>query len=223
MPIHEIQIKEYECVHCGYKWINRVNGKNGTIPKKCAKCKRMNWNGRGEGSDYNPILPNERSLRVKLYKYEGHLKTFMGVEGTQYSPNELCSAFLNLNPRPNMQELYKALHPLGEYDSYKYRFKHYIPDPDTERPHYPDQINLKRGYHKWIPDPKKKGYIIRNPVPFSESEYIKTVIRETILRREYMKKVIESRGQTVPKDEPLKELPYWLVSANLGLFPHKYE
>jgi phage FluMu protein Com len=49
MPIHEIQVKEYECAWCGYKWINRANGKDGDIPNKCAKCKRSAWiNGEAE-------------------------------------------------------------------------------------------------------------------------------------------------------------------------------
>jgi hypothetical protein len=43
MPIHDIKVKEYECAWCGYKWINRVNGKDGPIPDKCAKCKRGKW------------------------------------------------------------------------------------------------------------------------------------------------------------------------------------
>jgi hypothetical protein len=166
MPINKIQVSEYECIHCHYKWINRVNGKDGPIPKKCAKCKRMNWNGIGEGSGYDPITPEERSLRVQLAKYEGQHYLFKGIPGTQYGPNELCKAFLNLNPRPNVVELFTALHPIGTYgnyyDSYKHRYNHYIPDPDPDRPHYPDQFNLKRGDGKWIPHPKKRVIIYGN-------------------------------------------------------------
>lgn len=148
----------------------------------------------------------------------------MGVEGTQYQPNELCKVFLNLNPRPNMVELMKALHPIGDYfnhyDSYKHRKDHLIPDPDPDRPHYPDQINLKRGYKEWIPDPKRKGWFIRKRLPFIESEYVKTVLQESILRRKYMKEIIKSRGQKVPKEEPKRQFT-WLVSSNVGLFPMK--
>jgi len=28
---------------CGYKWINRINGKEGPKPKRCAKCKKWDW------------------------------------------------------------------------------------------------------------------------------------------------------------------------------------
>jgi hypothetical protein len=31
MPIHTIKVTEYECGHCGWKWINRINGKG--MPK----------------------------------------------------------------------------------------------------------------------------------------------------------------------------------------------
>jgi hypothetical protein len=61
MPIHEIQIKEYECAKCGYKWVNRINGKDGPIPDMCAKCKRVNWNNLSED-----ITPKENGLRRRI-------------------------------------------------------------------------------------------------------------------------------------------------------------
>jgi hypothetical protein len=57
MTIYVIRIKEYGCDKCGYKWINRINGKDGPIPERCAKCKRVNWNG---GSEIE-ITPEENS------------------------------------------------------------------------------------------------------------------------------------------------------------------
>ena len=45
MPITRIEVNEYNCMQCGYKWINRINGEDGPIPKYCAKCKRSTWNG----------------------------------------------------------------------------------------------------------------------------------------------------------------------------------
>jgi len=38
MPIL-IQVNEYECINCGYKWINRVNGKDGPVPKSAPNAK----------------------------------------------------------------------------------------------------------------------------------------------------------------------------------------
>ena len=101
MPIHTIETQEYECVHCGYKWVNRVNGKDGSIPQRCAKCKRYYWNdGQHEqaGRNPNPITPKERGLRVRLGGCE---------------PNELCEKFLSLKPRPTIEKLEYALYPLG--------------------------------------------------------------------------------------------------------------
>ena len=91
MPIHTIQVSEYECVHCGYKWINRVNGQDRPMPKNCAKCKRFHWNGKGEGLGYNPITPRERGMRMKLYKFEGQRDYCLGLGGntgpTSYARN----------------------------------------------------------------------------------------------------------------------------------------
>jgi hypothetical protein len=59
MTISRIQINEYQCVLCKYKWINRINGKDGQIPDRCAKCKARNWN---EGK----MTPEENGLRRRL-------------------------------------------------------------------------------------------------------------------------------------------------------------
>ena len=64
MPIHTIQVSEYQCAKCGYRWINRINGKDGPIPLKCAKCKRIHWN-----NPYEDTLGHtERGLRVPITK-----------------------------------------------------------------------------------------------------------------------------------------------------------
>jgi hypothetical protein len=190
MPIHKIQVSEYECVHCGYKWINRVNGQDKPIPKNCAKCKRFHWNGKGEGSGYNPITPAERSLRVRLYKFEGYLDRALGA-GRQYCPNALCEKFLHLNPRPTMKELHDALYPLG-WDPHKR--PNYIPDPDPNRPHISGRINLK--YESpWTADYKRKP----------DTEYDKLLQEEAQKRKEFMKKVIKSRGEKIPRVKSEKQ------------------
>ena len=43
MPVNIVQVKECECVKCGYRWINHKNGEDGSIPYRCAKCKRPDW------------------------------------------------------------------------------------------------------------------------------------------------------------------------------------
>ena len=72
MPIHKVLVNEYECLRCGYKWINRVNGKEGQKPRRCGKCKRWDW-------DEGPISDEEKRLRRKL----------MGLESTKVKANNM--------------------------------------------------------------------------------------------------------------------------------------
>ncbi len=164
MPIHKIQVYEYECVHCHHKWINRINGQDGPIPKNCAKCKRQNWKG-GDQIDEDLITPGERSLRMRLYKFEGTLNRCMG-EGREYRPNALCEAFLNVNPRPSMKELQYALYPLG-WDPRQRKWIGYVKDPDNP------------GYLKFDSTGK---------------QHFKLLIEEMITRRNFMKRIIKERG-----------------------------
>ncbi len=171
MPIKIIQVSEYECVHCGYKWINRVNGKEGPVPKNCAKCKRKYWNGKSKDEGYDPINPRERGLRRRLCRFEGYDKregTGWGGS-TSYWPNELCKKFLNLNPRPTISELKQALIPLG-WNPHRHRNR--VPDPD------------KPNYLKYDPDGQ---------------EYKKLLKDEVEKRREFMKRIIEERSQSQSK------------------------
>lgn len=105
MPIHTVQISEYECGHCGWKWINRTNGKDGQVPLKCAKCKRLNWNDPIK----EPIRDIERGLRARLANIE------CDVTMPQYKwthilrPNDFCRKFLDIKPRPTGKELIQAI------------------------------------------------------------------------------------------------------------------
>ncbi|MGA9170324.1 MAG: hypothetical protein WBZ20_09285 [Nitrososphaeraceae archaeon] len=58
MPISKIDVNEYGCIKYEYKWINRVNGKDGPVPKRCAKYKRLNWD-RDEIIGIDEISPKE--------------------------------------------------------------------------------------------------------------------------------------------------------------------
>lgn len=46
MPIRRVEVNEYECIKCSYKWVSRVNGQDRPKPIRCAKCKRIDWNER---------------------------------------------------------------------------------------------------------------------------------------------------------------------------------
>lgn len=70
-----------------------------------------------------------------------------------------------------------------------------------------ERINLKVNDSGWsIPDPDREGYFKWNRDPNFKSDWIKTLEEETRLRREVMKRVIESRGEKVPKEKTLKQL-----------------
>lgn len=68
MPVTIVQVKEYECVKCGYKWINRKNGQDKPIPNRCAKCKQLDW-------DKGNISKKESQYRYKLRYTVGEYKS----------------------------------------------------------------------------------------------------------------------------------------------------
>jgi hypothetical protein len=189
MPISKIETQEYECVHCGYKWVNRVNGKDGPVPKRCAKCKRFYWNDgqhTGRGDNPNPISPKERGLRVRLSNPRARLLEPVIVkvlrhpvpghpehdyEGTELKPNELCKKFLGLKPRPTIEELEHALYPLG-YNPRKHK-----------------------GYVRGEYMGDKLWKLVRN-----RKWYNAKLEEEAEKRREYMQQVIESREKIIPAE-----------------------
>jgi hypothetical protein len=90
--ITKITVNEYKCERCGYKWVNRRNGKDRPIPKKCAKCKRDNW----DGPKYSP---KERGLRNRI-RFLKQLYPDL--------PDRLIDRFLDI--RPTITELRKVLY-----------------------------------------------------------------------------------------------------------------
>lgn len=178
MPTRKIQVFEYECVFCRYKWINRINGKDGLVPQRCARCKRYYWNdGRHVGKS-DPITPNERGLRVKLYRFEGY-DSSNGSGNPSYKPNELCKKFLSVNPRPTIEELDKAMNPLGiSWDIHKHRFRKLVPEVrENVRPPFEKAYYLRGA-----------GYVREDP-----KGHERLLKEETLKRREYMKQIIDSR------------------------------
>lgn len=113
MSIQKIEVSEYTCEKCGYKWINRKSGKDGSIPERCAKCKKVNWNGEED------ITPQQRGLRMRvkglkeLYQHAG--RHWIGrLDPTDYTINwnsELTERFLELNP--TILELKQVIYPSG--------------------------------------------------------------------------------------------------------------
>lgn len=107
MPFRLIQVTEYECAKCGYNWINRINGKEGRKPKRCARCKKWDWE---EG--YLSRL--EKPIRRDILEVEDNPIRYSTLEGTGlYSiPTDLCATFLSIYPRPTLEELRSVLNPI---------------------------------------------------------------------------------------------------------------
>jgi hypothetical protein len=103
-------------------------------------------------------------MRVKVLRhpFPGHPEH--DYEGTELKTNELSEKFLSLEPRPTMQELEYAFHPLG-YDPRKH--KGYV---------FGEHIEGRR--YK----------LVRN-----RKAYNAELEKEALKRREYMQRVIESR------------------------------
>ena len=176
MPVSEIQTKEYECSWCGYKWINRFNGKDGPIPNNCAKCKKAKWDkGRAE-----LITPTENGLRRRI---KGFNRTCYWGNFTHSTniifPNDLSDRFLAIKPRSTINEMRQVLYPLG-FNTRKY--KYYIPDPDK-----PGKLKYAS---QCIPDPGNPGKMKYNP----DNEYKKLLEQEAQKRIEIMVKIMKSRG-----------------------------
>jgi len=160
-------------------WINRVNGKDGPVPQRCAKCKRFGWiDGQHVDRNPNPITDEERGLMMRLYKFEASKKPGYWTtprapdyvfHTTQYTPNELCKKFLSLKPRPRIDQLKYVLEPLG-----------------------PEARKILKNYTNR--SSSFKEYIKKNS-PELHKTYEDALQLEIKRRREYMQKIIDYREQ----------------------------
>jgi cytochrome c2 len=173
MTISRIEVNEYQCVKCGYKWINRVNGKEGPVPERCAKCKKHNWNSRKER-----ITPEENGLRRRikgmkqLHRYSSSYWNNPSIANCWNS--KLADKFLNLNPRPSIAELRRVVDTPGLVIGL------------TSQNQY-----SWRGY---VPDPRKPGWM-----KYDEKEYLKTLKLEAQKRQDTMQQIIKNRSfQSIP-------------------------
>jgi hypothetical protein len=175
MPSRKVEVIEYECAKCSYKWINRINGKESPKPKRCAECKRWDWE---EGY----LSRIQKQLRRDLLKIEDNqikYPTFFGDTAFISIPADICATFLSVYPRPTEHELRIVLNPicyLGPYDH-------------GRRPNYShrgtcsDQLDCCPG---WISD---KAGCYDNDKKIYES----MVRKEREVRHQLMKHIIDSR------------------------------
>jgi len=166
MPVSKIQVNEYHCIRCGYKWINRLNGKDGPVPTRCAKCKTSNW-------DRDAVSPKENGLRRRikgykqLYKYAGSYWNDNSIADCW--SDELTEKFLDLNPPPTITELERVAEPPG-----------LVLRPLSSQNQY-----IGRGY---VPDPEKPGWL-----KYDKEAYIKIIKQEAQKRQQVMRQIIETR------------------------------
>ena len=185
MPVHKIEVSEYECAYCGYKWINRVNGKDGPMPQRCAKCKRPNWN---TGYNESPMTPQESGLRrrvqnlyriyrLSVWRLTSTLPDLETFSVDDYLKPEVVAKFLSLNPRPTIQELMGVLYPPGLQLGL-------------------DSQNLIRK-EAWFPDPEKPGWLKHDKPPYKN--YLSVVKSDAQKQQQAMQQIINSRERLQKK------------------------
>jgi hypothetical protein len=185
MPIQRIEVSEYQCIHCGYKWINRANGKDGPIPKKCARCKRPNWDTGNYMSAKEVGLRRRVQNLYRVYHLSVWRLTNSSLDPSTFSADdylnrEVVTKFLNLDPRPTIEELRQVLF-----------------SPELKL-----GLNSQNQLRKeaWIPNPEKPGWFKRDRRPYHE--YLKLVKADAQKQQEIMQQVVQSRiGRLGPKKE----------------------
>jgi hypothetical protein len=166
MPICKVEVLEYQCFQCGYKWTNRVNGIDGPIPKRCSKCKKLNWNRRG-------TTPEEIGLRRRISYLEILYRSQSSYWGLRDNnridwPVGLSDKFLNLDPRPTVEELHRVLY-----------------GPEIALRLDSQNQCKRRGY---VPDPTKPGWL-----KYNKEEYKKLLKQQAQKQQELMQQIITSR------------------------------
>jgi len=146
MPCRKIEVTEYQCAKCAYKWINWIKGKEGPKPKRCSNCKRWDWE---EGY----LSRIEKQLRLDLLKIENNqikYPTVVGETGLYSIPTDICTTFFGISPRPTEEELMTVLNPICYLGPYSHRHN----SPLSHKGTCSDQTYCIPG---WIPIPDKPG------------------------------------------------------------------
>ena len=173
MPSRKVEITEYECAKCSYKWINRINGPK---PKRCSKCKRSNWE---EGY----LSGIEKRLRLDLLKIEDNkikYPTLIGDTGFCSIPTDICATFLGIFPRLTVKELMTVLNPICYLGPYSHRHT-----PLSHKGRCSDQIYCIPG---WIPIPDRPGLY-----DYDKKVHEEMKIKEKDVRHKLMQHIINSR------------------------------
>lgn len=166
MGIMQIQVNEYRCQLCGYRWINRVNGKDGPIPKKCAKCKHQDWNkGR--------IDPREKHWANAVRKRFGYWHYHNGIFAAIGNWRVARNALRYLEQRPPIEEMKLLLKPMSYLYTYRQTTKSKtwcVPTfPDTK--HVDEQATMKaHQYEKQVSLQLLKHFMLQRGIEYNEEE-----------------------------------------------------
>ena len=192
MPITRIEVNEYECIRCGYKWINRVNGKDGPVPSKCANCKRSTWNGEAMRSREKGLRARVSNLG-KFYQIISHNVDLDTSERERMSTvwdERLVDQFLNdLNPRPMEEELYDVL--TSEEDGNISDFKLSVGGNFREIRHRYGRIEIEDPNLDLDLDPERSVYFTH--YKWDPTTYVKLLISEAEGRKELIRELIRKR------------------------------
>jgi hypothetical protein len=162
LPISRIEVNEYQCALCGYKWINRVNGKDGPIPKRCAKCKDQRWE-KGKINSRETVYRDRIKKRFRWYQYLGFLNGWH-TEG---------NAMRYLASRPSIKEMKVLLNPMCYLFTWRNRnsrksegcvLKHdseYIDEEATKKAHE---------YEKQLSRQLLKELMTQRRIPYDEKD-----------------------------------------------------
>ena len=164
MPIHTIEVNEYECSLCGYKWINRVNGEDKPVPKRCASCKRQRWE-KGELSEL------EKSLRDALRQRFGYFWQPGSVFQGGWRIEENIKRYLQ--SRPPVSEVRLLLRPMSYLHEYR-------PNPRkspigcvvaSDKKHVDMEATKKaHQYERGLSRQLLKGLMTERGIPYDEKE-----------------------------------------------------
>jgi hypothetical protein len=159
LGITRVEVNEYSCELCGYKWINRVNGKDGPVPRRCAKCKHQHWE-RGHLTSLEKSYQWALKKRFGYYRCVGRISPFGG-----WNVEENIKKYLQR--RPSVEEMRVLLHPMCYF--YKSDGKGCIPTSDKK---YVDIEATKKAheYERELSRQLLKELMTQRGIPYDEKE-----------------------------------------------------
>jgi hypothetical protein len=141
MPVNIVEVKEYECIKCGYKWINHKDGHDGALPRRCAKCKQLDW-------DKGPISRKESKVRYQLRFTLGEWKSHP-MRPHYWRTDSNVDRLLQF--RPSIEDMKLILEPMCYlFKDSKMLYKHY----EYYKPHILEKLDwseheLERRKRRW--------------------------------------------------------------------------